>query len=423
MRTESLLRYNFTEILSIAENTQAVRPLYGKASIADITSIISRILGSKAAGNGNPIAGKDFPHVDQLVFFFIDGLGYSTIEWALDRFHLSSTEEFLGKSCLDVITSTFPSTTSTATISCHTGLTPGEHGVIGYTQYLGSVGTVCNMINLSPLGMRGRSLEEQILKTNPSLKSKTVHSSLSSQGIRSFYYSPRAISRSGLTKITAESSIIRPYLSPSHLFTQLRSDLEKEQGQSFHFCYMSTVDTISHKVGPYTEETANEIESIFHMILEFSKSLRTSNIGIVISADHGHTVVPRENIIDVALDSKLRNSMICPAVGDIRAPFIHLRKNTITEAMDHIKGNYGGFVPIDMDEAAKKGLFGPEDLRKTMFGSGEDLVILPPHGSGITDSTLSVLDPDSSEINMIGMHGGLSREEMEIPLISYFRNR
>lgn len=423
MKTEGIVRFDHTEKLVIADNLQSVKPMYGKASISDAPSIISRTLGLKITGNKSPIAGKDFPHVDRLIFFFLDGFGTSTVRWALEKFNLPHTQEFIDKADLDVITSTFPSTTSTATISCHSGLTPGEHGVIGYTQYLSSIGTVCNMINMSPLGLKGRSISDHVLNSTPDLIGNTIHSSLTKDGVKSFYYSPRAISKSGLTKITTGSAIIRPYLSHSHLFTLLKSDLERERGQSLHFCYIPTVDTISHKVGPYTEETANEIESIFHMILEFSKNLNTANTGILISADHGHTVVPRENIRDIAGDTKLRNNMICPAVGDLRAPFLHLRKDTMGESVEHILENFDGFAPINFKDAVKKGLIGPCDLRKLRFGSGEDIVIMPPDGTAIFDSTLSTLDPDSSEIDMIGMHGGLSREEMEIPLISYFRNR
>ena len=423
MKTEGIVRFDHTEKLVIADNLQAVKPMYGKASISDVPSIISRTLGLKITGNKSPIAGKDFPHVDRLIFFFLDGFGTSTVRWALEKFSLPHTQEFIGKADLDVITSTFPSTTSTATISCHSGLTPGEHGVIGYTQYLSSIGTVCNMINMSPLGLKGRSISDHVLNSNQDLIGNTIHSSLTKDGVKSFYYSPRAISKSGLTKITTGSAIIRPYLSHSHLFTLLKSDFEREKGQSFHFCYIPTVDTISHKVGPYTEETANEIESIFHMILELSKTHSTRNTGIMISADHGHTVVPKENLRDIATDLKLRKNMIAPAVGDIRAPFLHLRKDKLKESVEHILGNYEGFVPMDLEEAISKDLFGPCDPDKIRFGSGEDIVLLPPNGFGIMDSTLSLLDPDSAEINMIGMHGGLSREEMEIPLISYFRGQ
>ncbi len=417
------VRERYTEMSSFNGEMEKVRPMYGKASIADIPEITERVLGIKGAGGKSPIAGADFPEVDQQIFFFMDGFGYHTLQWSLESFNLKSTEEFLKNASLDIISSTFPSTTSTATISCHTGLTPGEHGVLGYTQYMSSAGTVCNMINLSPLGIRGQSLISNGLDSENILKNGTVHSSLGSEGIKSFYYSPRAISKSGLTKLTTEAAVSRPYLSHSHLFTLLKSDLEREKGRTFHFCYIPSVDTISHKVGPYTEETANEIESIFHMILELSKTHSTRNTGIMISADHGHTVVPKENLRDIATDLKLRNNMIAPAVGDIRAPFLHLRKDKLKESVEHILGNYEGFVPLGLEEAISKDLFGPCDPDKIRFGSGEDIVLLPPNGFGIMDSTLSLLDPDSAEINMIGMHGGLSREEMEIPLISYFRGQ
>ena len=39
--------------------------------------------------------------------------------------------------------------TTTATVTLHTGMDPEEHGIIGYIQYLKDVGSVCNMISLT----------------------------------------------------------------------------------------------------------------------------------------------------------------------------------------------------------------------------------------------------------------------------------
>ncbi len=418
------VRIHFTEKSRFNGDMEKVMPMYGSASIADIPEILENSLGFKKNFHGSLKAGKDFPECDHLIFVLLDGFGFHTLKWALENNHLKNTGKFLEESFLDIISSTFPSTTSTATISCHTGLTPGDHGILGYIQYLASVGSVCNMISLSPLGKSGQSILSGGLEIGKILRRGTVHSVLTENGISSYYYSPSSIINSELTKLTADSAIKRGYLSHSHLFTMIRSDIQKEKGRSLHFCYLSTVDTISHKVGPYTNETANEIESIFRFIRDLSDICHLKrNSGIVISADHGHTVVPPCGLIDLALDEKIRNNMISPVVGDVRSPFVHLRHGFLESVMVEISELHRNVESMEMNNATLKGLFGNRELKPLNFGSGEDLVLFPAHGTGVTDSTLAMLDPDYSVKEMIGMHGGLSMEEMEIPLINYFGNR
>jgi hypothetical protein len=43
--------------------------------------------------------------------------------------------------------------------------------------------------------------------------------------------------------------------------------------------------------------------------------------------------------------------------------------------------------------------------------------MVPRKNIGIIDSNLTFLDPKMSHENMVGMHGGLLREEMIVPLI------
>ena len=112
--------------------------------------------------------------------------------------------------------------------------------------------------------------------------------------------------------------------------------------------------------------------------------------------------------------------MIGPVAGDVRSPFLHLRHGTMESVVEQINDSNGNLKPMNMKNALLAGLFGNRDLKDAPFGSGEDIVLFPALGTGVTDSTLSLIDPDYSVTEMMGMHGGLSREENEIPLIHYF---
>ena len=91
---------------------------------ACITNIVPALLdGTIEAPSWIPSAALE---ADQVVLLVLDGLGWDQLQ---ARRHLAPTLAALAGG---PITSVSPTTTATALTSIATGLTPGEHGVVGY---------------------------------------------------------------------------------------------------------------------------------------------------------------------------------------------------------------------------------------------------------------------------------------------------
>ena len=395
------------------------RPAYGRGSIADIPGALLQSQGINGKKSSPELLRHISEPADHTVFILIDGLGHSTLQYAINSHRVSNLKGFMEESIYVPATSIFPSTTSTATVTLHTGMDPEEHGIIGYIQYLKDVGSVCNMISLSPLGLRNRSLVDSSKVFSHIYRHGTIHEKMSGEGTDSFLYMPYNIRNSGLTRITGKGSILRPYHSLSHMFTALKNDILSTGRRSFHFCYISTVDTISHKIGPYTQETAEDIDSIFYFIRHvLGENVAGSGTTVTISADHGHTVVNPDRIDDLSMDRILKRMMISPATGDERAPFIRVRETQDGDFLAHIEKRYPGHTAVSSRQLREGGFFG----RASSTGLDPDLfsdyTIIPAQNSGIIDTSLSALDPEWSNIDMIGMHGGFSLEEIIVPIIT-----
>ena len=67
---------------------------------------------------------------DQVLFLVLDGLGWHQLQ---DRVGCAPMLTSMTGSCISTVA---PSTTSTAMTSITTGLTPGQHGVIGYLSLI-----------------------------------------------------------------------------------------------------------------------------------------------------------------------------------------------------------------------------------------------------------------------------------------------
>ncbi|UMG92784.1 alkaline phosphatase family protein [Nocardioides sp. TF02-7] len=101
-------------------------PAYGERSLGDVVPAAAAALGHPL---GDPPTGLDLPDAASYVVFLIDGLGANLLQRHADAApYLSS---LLARSAPG--TAGVPSTTSTSLTSLGTGMTPGGHGLVGFT--------------------------------------------------------------------------------------------------------------------------------------------------------------------------------------------------------------------------------------------------------------------------------------------------
>ena len=298
---------------------------------------------------------------------------------------------------------------------------PIDHRILGYTSYIPETGTVCNMISLTPLGRKEHCLLDNGYEMPWIRDHGTIYNKLQKNDIDSFLYLPYAIRNSGLTRITGNGAKITPYHSVSQMLTSLKRNLSAAKGKSFHFCYVSTIDTISHKIGPYTQDTALEIESIFMLLDE--QLLRSANLPkntfMSISADHGHTVLEEKQKIDLSTDRILKSYLSNPVVGDARAPFIRTNEGMVESTISYLTKKYKkDFISIPSKELMVEGFFGTPTSATGDVSFLSDIILIPKNSTSIFDSSLNIVDPKGKNDTMIGMHGGLSMDEMLVPFFT-----
>ena len=71
-----------------------------------------------------------------------------------------------------------------------------------------------------------------------------------------------------------------------------------------------------------------------------------------------------------------------------------------------------------IQDLARNGFFGNSRNNVDHVDSLGDLVLIMKNSSSVFDYSLKILDPYNDGESMIGMHGGLSQEEMIVPFIS-----
>ncbi len=400
-------------------------PDYNGRCISNLCDTFSKILGIPYS---RPLKHNSVYEIaestESLVFLLLDGFGYKPMQHALNQAEgapaLSSFIKNGGDGTVfHPLTSVFPSTTSTATTTLHTGLTPQEHGVLGYTMYLQEIGAIAEMLRFSPIVGGRSSIFDLGFDPETFVNSDTIHQKLTRSGITSSIYINKYIVDSGLSKITNRGAQIHPHMTAADMFVSLRKNLESRHGaNSFHFAYFASPDTIAHHKGPYSEEFASEVDSLFYILrrelLEKLDKKVAKKTTIIVSADHGLINIDESNVIDVRDHPELKRMLKVPPTGDSRVSFLHTKDGMQENVLDYFNKNFPGKFEVARSQVfLEKGLFGVGKVKQEVIDRIGSLVAVPKVPVAIENS-----DIDSRPFPVPGRHGGLSEDEMLVPLIA-----
>ena len=192
---ESEIRARHVTILEEqAQPGEFVWPHFGKYSLVNLANTVLASFGLPT--HHSPLPKDLLPakrEVQKVVLLLIDALGYRQLLRFMDRDRNSLFRHLASHGHFVPLTSVFPSTTTAALATLHTGLTPQEHGILGYRLFLKEFGVIVNMIRLSPLRepIHDR-LFDMGLKPKQFLGCATIHDTLRREGIRSYVQIGRA---------------------------------------------------------------------------------------------------------------------------------------------------------------------------------------------------------------------------------------
>jgi hypothetical protein len=183
--------------------------------------------------------------------------------------------------------------------------------------------------------------------------------------------------------------------------------------------YFDAADSLMHMVGTDAPEVTAVMDAILSAIAAAPWPEGTL---VLLTADHGMEGISPErttyvNVVWPELEQHLvvgaDGKPLAPA-GSCRDLFLHV----IPERLDEVAARLGGLLAgvADVRKTADllaAGLFGP-DVSEALTSRLANLVVLPAPGEAAY-----WLEPGRFEQHFLGQHGGLSANEMEIPLVSW----
>jgi hypothetical protein len=398
-----------------------VYPDYSGRSIVNLPSSICNLLG--VPGLGAPALHADLlaqlggPY-RRVVFLLVDALAFSRLQKWMQLPEFAIWKQLSEKGSLAPLSSVSPSTTCAALTSLWTGRTPAEHGIAGYELWLKEYGLVANMIFHAPFSFERQVGSLQHAGFNPEtfLGHRPLGAHLAQHGVQSYALQHHALLGTGLSTMFFPQVNKAGFFSPSDLWVSLRQLLEsKTEENMFTWVYWPDVDTLSHKFGPDDERVRSEFASFtagFERLFwnALSSDARKDTL-FILAADHGHVLTEKDPHYDLRNHPGLTRRLYIKPTGENRLVLLYIKPGQIEAVREYIVRTWPNqFAVLDSGHAQSAGLFGPEPHSPRLTERIGDLVVAARGNAywwwGAKENPL------------LGRHGGLTPEEMIVPLLS-----
>ncbi len=318
-----------------------------------------------------------------VVVMLFDGMGTAI----LDKHKAQS--EFLRAHLRDTISSVFPPTTTAATTSIQSGLTPYEHGWLGWDLWFEEVGKT---INLFPNTEFGTDLPfEKFNVAKSIIPYKSIEEKINEVGDAKAYF----ISRHSTIKVDSLQEIVDNV-----------KRLCAENGKKYIYTYWNQPDFDMHDFGTTHDKIAEQIELINNTVKSLAEELEDALI--IVTADHG--------LVDINWETILDYPDICECLK--RTPSIESRALTFfvkDDCKDLFKQRFlshfsDKYILLSHDEVVEEGIFGSgEPCFKFHDFLGDFLAIA-------TGDLCLECRPIQEEM-FKAMHAGLCDDELNVPFI------
>lgn len=322
---------------------------------------------------------KQYRNVVLMVF---DALGSRNL------MEIMGPDSFLRQHMVEEITSAFPPTTTAATTTLESGLSPAEHAWLGWSLHFSEVNDNVNIFintndngeNAAEYHVAGRyipykSTTEKINETNNARA--------------------ESISPFGTCRVETVDEMMKAV-----------KKLCMEDGRHYLYTYWTEPDSSMHKNGIMSREAVEWVHRINDEVERLSSQLNDTLL--IVTADHGH-IDSQNRFIDDYPDI-LNTLKWLPSI-EPRALAFHVKDGMEKEFKEaFLKHFKDSFILLSRQEVLDEKLFGDGNLHPRFSEFIGDFL-------AVAVSNESIFISRREYENFIGVHAGLTEKEMMVPLI------
>ncbi len=372
-----------------------------------LVNLMASVLGAFGAAPERPqlrkLPAADLAAARHVVLLVVDGLGYRYVE------RHAAPGSALRRHLRGSLTSVFPSTTATAITALHTGLAPREHGLTGWFTWLGEAGVTAVL----PFRRREGGVPLGALGVAPAdvFVGPPLFDRLQAE---TWVVSPRSIIDSDYNRAHCGGARRVGYGELEELFGLAAAAVRESRGRAYVYAYTPEFDAMAHVFGVGSRQCLDvlrRVEAGFEALLA---ALAGTDTAIVVTADHGFIDTVPERRLDLADFPALAELLDAPLWGEPRVAFCRVRPGAADEFGRRAGELLGGMArAYPSAELVEAGWFGPAPSHPRLAERVGDWTLVMER-----DYTLRDWLAGERRFVQVGIHGGVSEDEMLIPLVA-----
>ncbi len=363
-------------------------PAANGRTLGDVLPAVASALGVSVGFHESSLV---LPPAPAYVVMLVDGLGHELL--AEHRVQAPYLHSLLGE---PPATCGVPSTTATSLTSLGTALTPGQHGLVGFTSRVPESGALLNALfwdqPVDPLEWQPNA---------------TAFSRLEAVGVHTSVVSKREFAGSGLTRCGQRGAA---YVGADDVAERVAGAVAGgARRPSVTYVYDGDLDWHGHRAGVDSQRWRAQLRDIDEDMQELRDEL-PDEVRLLVVADHGMVDSSPATHIDVDAHPELRDGVTLLG-GEARFRHVYCRGGAVAEVAATWRELLTGRATVlTRDEAIERGWFGPVDPGvRLRLGD----VVVAAHD----DWALMSSRDFAYEMTLIGLHGSLTPREMHIPIL------
>ena len=350
-----------------------------------------------------PVKHSTLPEADRIleerkpnnvVILLFDAMGISILNRHLPE------DSFTRQHIVKTISSTFPPTTVAATTAVNSGLTPIETGWLGWISYFKEIDdNIITFFNTLQIDGDKQAAPERLIYMHAPYKTLSMQIRENNSDVICMAVSPFRTNPNDETIITKS---VRENMDNILKLT-------KEPGRHMIYGYWPDPDHMMHELGVDDPRITPILQDIDTNLQYLYDNINKDDTAVFVIADHSQINAKWFILSDYPdLQALLKH----PHSIEGRCAGFMVKDGKKEEFRELFKKHFGDhFLLMDHDEFLNSGLLGSGIPHPRTDGFVGDIIAI-----ATDEYTIGETQDDT---DMVGIHAGLTKEEMEVPLIAF----
>ncbi|MFC5060856.1 alkaline phosphatase family protein [Actinomycetospora atypica] len=400
---------------STASRTAPFLPAYGHGTLTEVMPSMAAALDVPGFTDTLGVA-RHRGDVTAAGLLLIDGMGAELL--AAHPHDAPALHELASSADSRRLTACFPATTAVSITSLGTGLTPGAHGIEGYSMAVpppddpgAAPDVVLNTLRWCAHGSTDpvdliADLPPEAVQPHPTVLQRAARA-----GVAVTRVAPEVQRRSGLTRAALRGGRFHGVSALGDLAAEFLHGLAVEpEERALAYAYHGDLDAIGHEHGPGSLPWRMQLQIVDRLVAAIAECLRPGAVLLVV-ADHGMVTTDRGWHVDLDLTPSLLTG-VRRLAGETRVRHVYAMPGAADDVLAAWTAELADAAwVVSREEAIEQGWFGPT-VSDTARGRIGEVVAAARDQWTLVRSRI-----EPRETSLVGHHGSLTSAEQLVPLL------